>query len=310
MTAVPDIIRPIRADELGLFAAVGATPEGAARLAAFIDEIFALGESKPAWCFLAFADGQPVARVIYVGLNVDAGDFVLNGLALPWGADPVPVGQALLTASRAQMGEAVKTLGVAVWADDPHADAKTALMQALGWPMSQDRRRYERPAHAPADDSPARLRFRSADGVGQETFVAAIAEVTQGTRDQALADDVARLGLQTAAERHWEDLTHMDGRTARYELAYDTDDSLVGLIVPHCHGSEMGIIGYIGVVPAQRGHGYVRDLLRRGVETLEAAEPALKHVVADIDAGNAPMARALAATGFTLTRTERRYRGD
>jgi RimJ/RimL family protein N-acetyltransferase len=309
MIKLPDTIRPIRDDELALFASVGATPEGAARMTAFLDEIFALGESKPAWCFLALADGQPVARVIYVGLNVEAGDFVLNGLALPWGADPVPVGQALLTASRAQMGEAVKTLGVAVWDDDPHADAKTALMQALGWPMSQDRRRYERKAHSPADDAPARLRFRSADGVGRETFVAAIAEVTQGTLDQALADDVDRLGLQTAAERHWEDLTHMDGRTARYELAYDADDALVGLIVPHCHGGEMGIIGYIGVVPPQRGHGYVRDLLRRGVETLTATEPDLTRIVADIDAGNAPMAQAFAATGFTLTRAERRYRG-
>jgi RimJ/RimL family protein N-acetyltransferase len=310
MTPVPDTIRPIRDDELALFASIGATPEGAARMAAFLDEIFALGESKPAWCYLAFADGLPVARVIYVGLNVDAGDFALNGLALPWASDPVPVGRALLTASRAQMGDAVKTLGVAVWADDPHAEAKTALMQALGWPMAQDRRRYERQAHANTEGAPARLRFRSADAVGREAFVAAIAEVTRGTLDQALADDVERLGLQTAAERHWQDLTHMDGRTARYELAYDTDDALVGLIVPHCHGGEMGIIGYIGVVPPQRGHGYVRDLLCRAVETLEATEPALTRIIADIDAGNAPMARALEATGFTLTRAERRYRGS
>lgn len=310
MNSIPDTIRPIRDDEVALIASVGTTPEGAARMGAFLAEIFALGESKPAWCFLAFAHGVPVARVIYVGLNVHAGDFVLNGLALPWSDDPVPVGQALLTASRAQMGEAVKTLGVAVWADDPHAEAKTGLMQALGWPLSQDRRRYERRAHADAGGAPSRLRFRSAETVGREAFVSAVAEATRGTLDQALADDVERLGLQTAAERHWEDLTHMDGRTARYELAYDAADALVGLIVPHCHGGEMGIIGYIGVVPAQRGHGYVRDLLRRGVETLEATEPSLTHIVADIDAVNAPMAQALDATGFTHTRTERRYRGS
>lgn len=309
MTELPDTIRSICHDELALFASVGATPEAAARMAAFLDEIFALDESKPAWCFLAFCGEVPVARVIYVGLNVEAGDFVLNGLALPWAAEPVPVGQALLTASRAQMGDAIKTLGVAVWADDPHARAKTALMQALGWPLSQDRRRFERRAHAHSGDAPARLRFRSADAVGREAFIAAIAEVTRGTLDQALADDVDRLGLQTAAEQHWEDLIHMDGRMARYELAYDVTDALVGLIVPQCHGGEMGIIGYIGVVPAQRGHGYVRDLLRRGVEIIEATEPALTHIVADIDAGNTPMAQALEATGFTPTRAERRYRG-
>jgi RimJ/RimL family protein N-acetyltransferase len=204
------------------------------------------------------------------------------------------------------MGNVVQTLGLAVWGDDAHADTKIALMERLHWPQSQDRRRFERKPHAAPSAPSERLHFRTAVEAGREAFVAAIAEVTRGTLDQALREDAERQGLPTAAERHWQDLTLQDDRIERYELAFDAAGALVGLIAPTCHG-ETGIIGYIGVVPDKRGHGYVRDLLARGVATLEATEPGLTRIVADIDVGNAPMAQALQATGFFPTRTERRF---
>src|SRR5947207_1973842 len=47
-------------------------------------------------------------------------------------------------------------------------------------------------------------------------------------------------------------------------------ESLVGLVMP-TNSLTAGTIGYIGVVPEQRGHGYSHDLLVHGTATLQAA---------------------------------------
>lgn len=55
-------------------------------------------------------------------------------------------------------------------------------------------------------------------------------------------------------------------------------------------------IGYIGVVPDQRGHGYSMDLLAQGTRTL-IAEGA-KRIIADTDLDNTPMANAFLSMGY------------
>lgn len=59
------------------------------------------------------------------------------------------------------------------------------------------------------------------------------------------------------------------------------------------------MIGYIGVVPERRGHGYAYDLLVEGTQLL-AAE-GVDRIVAATDSTNTPMAAAFAKAGYPIT---------
>jgi ribosomal protein S18 acetylase RimI-like enzyme len=56
------------------------------------------------------------------------------------------------------------------------------------------------------------------------------------------------------------------------------------------------VIAYVGVVPEQRGRGYVDDLLAQAVATLTASGAEV--VRADSDIANVPMANAFRRAGF------------
>ena len=62
----------------------------------------------------------------------------------------------------------------------------------------------------------------------------------------------------------------------------------------------MPTIGYIGVVPEQRGRGYVDDLLAEMMWMLSELAPG-EEVGADTDFANVPMAAAFARAGFRTT---------
>jgi hypothetical protein len=51
------------------------------------------------------------------------------------------------------------------------------------------------------------------------------------------------------------------------------------------------VVAYLGVVPEQRGHGYVNDLLAEITHVL--IEERAERIVADVDLANAPMVAAL-----------------
>jgi hypothetical protein len=62
----------------------------------------------------------------------------------------------------------------------------------------------------------------------------------------------------------------------------------------------MPTIGYVGVVPGQRGRGYVDDLLAEMAWCLSEYAPG-EAVGADNDFSNVPMVKAFARAGFQTT---------
>jgi ribosomal protein S18 acetylase RimI-like enzyme len=58
-------------------------------------------------------------------------------------------------------------------------------------------------------------------------------------------------------------------------------------------------IGYLGVVPEHRGHGYADDLVAEALHRL--AEAGEAQASDGTDVGNAPMAAALARSGYQVT---------
>jgi RimJ/RimL family protein N-acetyltransferase len=59
------------------------------------------------------------------------------------------------------------------------------------------------------------------------------------------------------------------------------------------------VIGYVGVVPEQRGHGYAGGLLAEGTSFLVGQ--GADRIVADTDTGNRPMAAAFGRAGYRVT---------
>ena len=78
-------------------------------------------------------------------------------------------------------------------------------------------------------------------------------------------------------------------------MAYTPDGKLVGFTIPSAN-EDTPVIGYLGVVPEMRGHGYARDLLAEATRIL--ADQGASRVRADTDVTNLPMAATFDRTGY------------
>jgi len=104
-----------------------------------------------------------------------------------------------------------------------------------------------------------------------------------GPRVQARLD-VAFYRDKMAGERGW------------WRVAQTRGGEPVGFGVPS-RNSEVPVVGYLGVVPEHRGHGYVGDILAEITRVL-VAEAGAQTIHADTDLANQPMARAFERAGY------------
>src|SRR5262249_7680500 len=111
---------------------------------------------------------------------------------------------------------------------------------------------------------------------------------------------VERHGLDRAAERQLAELHWFPAPRDWWRLGHDQAGTLVGITVPtRNHASP--VIGYLGVVPEQRGHRYATHPLAEATHP-PASEPDA-HIGADTDLGNPPMAATFAHAGYPVSRT-------
>src|SRR5262249_17391478 len=146
---------------------------------------------------------------------------------------------------------------------------------------------------------PSRLSFRPLGEVGREPFITAIRHINQGTLDRGIRQNIRFLGERRAAEQTFDEIADKDWQgsyPARlWRLGYDANGTLIGLVMPIIFWEGRAAIGFIGVVPEQRGKGYANDLLAEGARLL--VEAGQTEIVADIDRDNLPMTAALARIG-------------
>ena len=153
----------------------------------------------------------------------------------------------------------------------------------------------------PAPKAPSRLTFRTYEEVGEAAFLGALEEVSSSTLDARVEADRDRLGGAAEAQGTLEDLRALEVAPGWWQLAYDSSGALVGLVMP-ARAPNMTTIGYIGVVPSQRGRRFVDDLLARGTATLRHDVPDMV-IRADTDLANAPMAAAFERAGYERSRS-------
>ena len=83
-----------------------------------------------------------------------------------------------------------------------------------------------------------------------------------------------------------------------WKLAYTAAGAFAGLVAPLKMWGDIGTLGYIGVVPEQRGKGYGMVLLQQGHADLHLE--GVQRVIADTDALNLPMQRTFEKAGYQL----------
>ncbi len=189
------------------------------------------------------------------------------------------------------------------WQTDP--EERAGWLETAGMRVVRATSRWSFDGDPPAPPDPGRLTFRPIEETGEPAFIDAIARVSSATHDERIQADRERLGPEGEAREMLADVRKLDVEPGWLELAYDAAGDLVGLSMP-AHAPAMATIGYIGVVPEQRGHRYIDDLLARCTSILRRDMPDLE-IRADTDLANAPMAAAFERAGYRRFATRREY---
>lgn len=195
--------------------------------------------------------------------------------------------------------------GPARWRDDPTlteaVDWRRAALAAVGLSHELERLRYRWTPEAPVPEPDRRVEFRAGD---DEAFLQAFCAVSRDSLDVGTRHGIAEHGVEAEAREHMGVYLEMPGERAWWRLAYDTDGDLIGLAIPSANNGGP-VVGYLGVVPEQRGKGYVDPLL--GEITRQLAAAGAKTITADTDNVNIPMAKAFERAGYTRFATRLVY---
>jgi RimJ/RimL family protein N-acetyltransferase len=288
------VIRPLAAGEEGLFESL--PDPGLVGFAAFGDTYTAMasaGEYRPEWTWVALRDGVVVARAAWW-----AGPEDDKPLALDWFdfTDKDAAVRLLRTSPlRAQYSLKLPP----GWRDVPavreQAEARIDAAVAAGLSPLVERYRYRWTPDCGVPPRPGRLEFRPEpdDAVILEVF----RRVHEGSLDAHARRTIARAGPDAAAQEDLDYLRWMPSPRDWWRLAYTPAGELVGLCVPARNYGDP-LIGFIGVVPEHRGHGYAYDLLVEATHRL--AGEGVDRIVAGTDKGNVPMVATFARAGYPI----------
>jgi RimJ/RimL family protein N-acetyltransferase len=185
------------------------------------------------------------------------------------------------------------------WRDRPDViadlDWRERAARQAGLTARLERLRSEWTPQAGLPGQPGRLRFRPEPD--DEVFVQLFRRVLAGTLDATSRHEAEAIGaeaqarLDTAFYRE-----KMLGERAWWQVAETPAGEAVGFGIPS-RNTDFAVVGYLGVLPEHRGHGYVDDVLAE-ITRLLAAQDAATVIRADTDLANVPMAAAFDRAGY------------
>jgi GNAT superfamily N-acetyltransferase len=296
-------------DELAAFVARSAFGEGTASQ---FERRLNSGHLRPEWIWLAADDGRTLACALWWGLPGGDHPLALDCLAAPpigaapaqGGTSPGQVATALLRAAHQEfrahgMPElpAYHLILPPGWRDNPTVSAEAAWRREAaaqaGLSSELERLRYEWTPAAGVPDQPPRLEFRAEPD--NNVFLDAFRRVAVGSLDATTAAGVLARGADRQARDELAIYLAMPGNRDWWRLAYTRDGQLAGLAIPSMNDSGP-VVGYLGVVPELRGHGFAGELLAEITRIL--ASNGAERIRADTDVGNRPMAAAFEKAGY------------
>ncbi|PHQ48016.1 GNAT family N-acetyltransferase [Streptomyces cinnamoneus] len=253
------------------------------------------GEYRPDWCRVALRDGQVVARAAWWGARDDQEPVVLDWFDFAEGEEEAAAELLRTAPFRTEFS----LLAPPGWREEAQVraavEARVAAAVAAGMKPLVERYRYEWTTACGLPERPGRLVFRAEpdDAVIREV----LGRTFEGTLDAHDGGNVAESGLEAAVDDAMDFLNWCPSPRAWWRLAHTPGGDLVGIQVP-AHNPNGPCVGYVGVVPEQRGHGYAYDLLVECTHDL-VAEGA-ERITAATDRGNLPMAAHFARVGYPI----------
>jgi len=162
-----------------------------------------------------------------------------------------------------------------------------------GLTASLERLRYEWTPDLPAPAAAGRLLFDAEPD--DQVFVEVFRRVAVGSLDDDTRRGLARTDARSQAEETLADYLRMPGDRAWWRVARTVEGELAGFAIPSANNGGP-VVGYLGVVPEQRGRGLVDELLAE-ITRSHAARGA-QRIGADTDFDNLPMAAAFDRAGY------------
>ncbi|MEV4351159.1 GNAT family N-acetyltransferase [Actinoplanes sp. NPDC049596] len=263
------------------------------RFAAFLKT----GNYRPAWTWLA-VDGEEIKAVaVWWGFPTSERPLALDTLyASSDVADPAAVWAALIRQMPPPFEYHQFTLPGGE--NDPDVRLRLAAAEAAGLNSVNERLRYQWTADDPLPRRSTRLTF--APEPDDEAYAKVFALISTGSLDVATREGVARLGAHENAREEVALYRQMRGPRDRWRLAHDRHGRLVGCALPSANDGGP-VVGFLGVVPDQRGHRYADDLLAEITHLL--TEEGATTIRADTDKTNTPMANSFNRSGYHIFAT-------
>ncbi len=268
------------------------------------------GEYRPEWTWIAEedSDGPVLAAGIWWGHSGEATpatlDAVYTHASVSRDDRPVVAGELIAAAHRAfaAAGGATPDFHLFLPGDwRGRHDVVTALtwrwQAALraGLTEELERLRFEWTKAAGLPRDSGRLVYRA--DPDDAVFEDLLSRVLDGTLDATTRKTANAVGPREQARldvAFYRD--KMVGDRGWWLVALTRDGEAVGFGVPS-RNTEFPVVGYLGVVPEHRGHGYVGDILAEITRVL-VAEAGAQSIHADTDLANQPMAKAFERAGY------------
>jgi GNAT superfamily N-acetyltransferase len=187
------------------------------------------------------------------------------------------------------------------WRDSPEAraaaEARFTALRAAGYELLVERFIYRWTPECGLPDRPGRLDF--APEPDDAVFFDALRRIHSVTLDAHAQRAIRQGGVDKAAQEEIDFFRWCPSPREWWQVARTPEGDLAGIHIPARNPSGP-CIGFIGVLPEQRGHGYARDLLAECTHYL--AERGAEFIAAATDQGNFPMAAHFAAVGYPVIR--------
>ncbi|GGZ34702.1 N-acetyltransferase [Streptomyces inusitatus] len=250
---------------------------------------------RPEWKRVALRDGRVVARAAWWGRPGDSEPFSLNWFDVAEGEEEAGA-ELLRTAPYRVEYQLILPRN---WREDPEAhaagQARLRAAEAAGMRLLVERYQYRWTPECGLPARPGRLVFRPEPD--DDVFFRLLRRIHSATLDAHALLDIEEGGLDRAAQAELDYFRACDSPREWWRLAHTADGEPVGLHVPaRIHAGPC--VGFIGVLPEQRGHGYAYDLLAECTHML--AEQGARHILAATDQGNFPMAAQFARAGYPI----------
>jgi RimJ/RimL family protein N-acetyltransferase len=324
---MPVVLRRARPSDLDGVAALIAPDAATALTAAGFRSLLADGQYRAEWIWIAegiHGGPGPLAAAIWWGPSngatpraldalyvrepvEDAEDDAADSDAADEDAARIGLAAELLSAAHRSFAAeydlaAPPSYGAFVpgdWHDRPE------VLKALTWRRKAaeraglgvllERLHYEWTPRAGLPKPGDRLTFRREPD--DEVFADVLARVVRGSLDKHSTQQAAELGPEAYARADvafYRD--RMLGERGWWLIATDRDGETVGFGIPS-RNPKHAVVGYLGVVPEQRGHGYIDEILAE-ITRILATEAGADAIRADTDLANRPMAAAFERAGY------------